>query len=139
NDILLGDDGDDVLIGGDGRDLLIGGCGADRLYGNSDDDVLIAGFTVHDANAEALRAVLAEWTSASSYAVRVGHLPQGGGLNGTVMLNDATVADDGARDVLTGDGGLDWFILNRDGDGGTRDEATDARSNEVRTDIDIWA
>jgi hypothetical protein len=139
NDLLLGGDGDDVLIGGEGRDVLIGGFGADRLYGNAGDDILIAGVTVHDADAAALRDVLAEWTSAGSYAARVGHLTQGGGLNGIVLLNDATIQDDGARDVLTGEGGLDWFIFNRDGDGGTRDEATDVHSNEVRTDIDIWA
>ncbi|MCI0461808.1 MAG: hypothetical protein L0Z62_33070 [Gemmataceae bacterium] len=58
-----------------------------------------------------------------------------------MLLNDGTIQDDGARDVLTGDSGCDWFLLNRDGDGdgGTLDRATDAHSTEVRTDIDIWS
>ncbi len=54
NDVLLGGDGDDLLAGGRGRDLLIGGFGADRLMGNGDDDILIAGATLHDANDAAL-------------------------------------------------------------------------------------
>jgi hypothetical protein len=139
HDILVGGVGDDILIGGEGRDLLVGGVGRDHVYGNAGDDILIAGGTVHDGSAEALRAVLAEWTSAHSYAARVQNLAQGGGLNGGILLNDATVLDDGVRDVLTGDGGLDWFLYNRDGDGGTRDEVTDAQSGEVRSDIDIWS
>ena len=91
---------------------------------------------VDDANG---RAVLAEWTSAHSYAVRVQNLAQGGGLNGGILLNDATVLDDGARDVLTGNGGLDWFLYNQDGPCDTRDVATDDHPNEVSTDIDIWS
>jgi hypothetical protein len=56
-------------------------------------------------------------------------------------LNGQTVCDDGDRDVLTGNAGLDWFLFNADGDGfePDRDVASDLRSNELLLDIDIWS
>ena len=70
-----------------------------------------------------------EWTSARAYNVRVQNLLDGTGSvdrqNGPFFLNDTTVHDDGAADVLTGSSGQDWFIFNMDGDGGVKDKATD--------------
>src|SRR5262249_45165041 len=74
NNVLVGGGGNDPLIAGSGRDLLIGGAGAAQLTGNSGDDILIAGTTAFDHNQAALAAVMAEWTSARSYADRVANL-----------------------------------------------------------------
>jgi Ca2+-binding RTX toxin-like protein len=91
NDVVFGESGNDKLYGGDGRDLLIGGTGADRIYGDSQDDILVAGFTAFDqefnqlapsslfpASARltlnnqrlAVEAIMAEWTSGRTYNQR---------------------------------------------------------------------
>ena len=43
---------------------------------------------------------------------------------------DPTVFDDGARDVLTGSSGLDWFIFNTEEDKAT--DLSDEESDDVR-------
>jgi hypothetical protein len=134
NDILVGLDGADTLDGGAGGDLLSGGNGTDRLIGGTGEDLLIGGRTAFDANALALQAVLAEWTSSRSYVQRVGNLTNvsnptfAARANGRFFLlpnygrrsagSLATVFDDGATDTLTGgdvglpDGNLDWFFAH---------------------------
>jgi hypothetical protein len=117
NDILVGGAGNDTLIGGDGRDILIGGLGSDTLLGGAGDDVLIGGTTAYDANYAALVALHAEWVRTDqTYAQRVAHLTDGGGLNGGYRLYvgwlSRTVYDDGAANTLTGGDGLDWFFAN---------------------------
>jgi hypothetical protein len=109
--VFLGGAGNDVLIGGSGRSLLIGGTGRDVLIAGSGGSVLIGGSTAHDANAAALLALLAEWKRPVSIDLRLAHLANGGGFNGTSLLNKGvTVFDDGARDVLCGGVGDDWFV-----------------------------
>jgi Ca2+-binding RTX toxin-like protein len=140
NDVLSGGAGNDLLVGGGGRDLLLGGLGADRLVGNADDDILIAGSTEFDAIDAALCGIMAEWTSAADYATRVNHLRGNlpSGLNGSVLLNENTVHDDGVRDVLTGSSGQDWFLFNADGDNDAlRDLITDLHAQEFANDIDF--
>jgi hypothetical protein len=44
------------------------------------------------------------------HAVRVANLTNGGGLNGTTVLNLTTSFDDGVVDTLRGRTGLDWFF-----------------------------
>jgi hypothetical protein len=119
NDVLVGGGGNDTLIAGKGRDLLIGGSGAAQLVGTSGDDILIAGTTAFDNNEAALDAIMAEWTSARSYADRVANLSGTGSgprNNGTYFLiasgPSATVFDNGAIDVLNGSSGMDWFFAN---------------------------
>jgi Ca2+-binding RTX toxin-like protein len=112
DDVLLGEDGNDFLQGGAGRDILIGGLGADRLQGQAHDDILIAGTTNHDGNADALAALLAEWTSNRAFAVRVANLRSGSGKAAGFSLNATTVHDDGAADVLTGNAGQNWFFAS---------------------------
>jgi hypothetical protein len=119
NDVLVGGGGNDTLIAGPGRDLLIGGSGAAHLVGNSGDDILIAGTTAFDHNEAALAAIMAEWTSARSYADRVANLSGTGSgprNNGNYFLigagPTATVFDNGAIDVLHGGSGMDWFFAN---------------------------
>lgn len=81
----------------------------------------------------ALSAIQAEWTSARDYTTRVANLHGTGSglhLNGAYFLQaDATVADDGARDVLTGSAGRDWFFANTEGSG-QRDKITEIGCEE---------
>ncbi len=130
--VILGGRGDDWLVGGKGRNVLIGGFGADRLVGGCDDDILIGGTTAYDADPEALRAILAEWSRTDlGYSQRVSDLMNGGGLNGTFKLNEETVFGDLAKDILTGGSGKDWFFA--DGCGWGADRVTDRQKSEVVT------
>jgi Ca2+-binding RTX toxin-like protein len=123
NNVLLGGAGNDVLVGGGmGRNLLIGGGGNDSLTAGGS-SILLAGTTTFEAqtaggNFQAVNAIMAEWTSADSYAVRVQRLSgtQAGGKNGTTFLTTmppatATVSA-GATDVDSLVGGVspDWFF-----------------------------
>ncbi len=138
--ILVGGAGNDLLLGGAGRDLLIGGPGADILTGNPGDDILIAGFTDHDEQPEALRAILAEWMRTDlSYQARVSRISAGIGTDQVFALNASTVHDDTgedqfAFDLLVGGSGEDWLFANRAGNG-VRDLIIASSSSEVRTDI----
>jgi ELWxxDGT repeat protein len=102
NDVLIGGAGNDQLFGGRGRDLLIGGAGRDLLSGEADDDILIGGTTAYDDDAENLDAIMAEWTSAGSFAARTSAL--------SGLLNSGTAFSDGVRDQLGGGSGRDWFL-----------------------------
>jgi hypothetical protein len=108
NDVLIGGAGNDTLNGGNGRDLLIGGDGADNLTasGSNQSTILIAGTTSFDANAAALNAIMAEWTSSHDYTTRVNNLTNGSGspdrLNGNYFLQfGQTVFNDAYTDTLS--------------------------------------
>ena len=118
---------------GSGRNLLIGGLGADTLHAGSAGDILIGGYTAYDSNVTALASIMAEWDSADSYTTRVNKLTNGGGLNGSYVLNSTTVHDDNTTDVLYGGSGLDWFfahIAKKNGD-----QVKNRTSGEVLTGI----
>ena len=76
------------------------------------DDVLIGGSTAFDPDddnltpdfADNLLALLDEWNSGNDFDTRVAHLTgaEPGGLNGSVLLDNTTVFDDGQPDRLTG-------------------------------------
>jgi Ca2+-binding RTX toxin-like protein len=106
NDIVLGGAGRDTLLGADGRDLLFGGLGRDTLLGGSGDDLLFGGSVTFEADWPPLRAARDEWASARGYEARVQNLRDGTGsadrLNGTAVLTEATVTDDGEQDILIG-------------------------------------
>jgi hypothetical protein len=116
-DVILGNAGNDHIRGGGGRDLLIGGIGTDYLRGDVGDDLLIAGSSIHDNHDEALRGIMAEWTSARPYVARVGNLigtGTGPRSNGNYFLRaTSTVRDDAAVDTLVGAGGLDGYFARR--------------------------
>ena len=104
-DVLGKNDG--TLNGGAGRDLLIGGDGSDNLTasGSNQSAILIAGTTSFDANAAALNAIMAQWTSAHAYTTRVNNLTNGTGspdrLNGNYFLQlGQTVFNDAYTDTL---------------------------------------
>ena len=121
-DILLGGVGNDALLSFAGRDVLIGGEGSDFLLGGGGDDLLISGSTTHDDDATALMQILAEWTSADSYSVRVSKLRTGDG--GLPKLDSTTVVDDSSADMLLGASERDWFFA------ATNDRLIGKRANE---------
>jgi uncharacterized delta-60 repeat protein len=110
-DLLVGGDGVDVLTGGAGKDVLVGGRGADKLSGGTGEDLLIGGATTFDLDPIGLAAVRLEWSASTTYEQRIDHLQNGGGLNGATKLSAATIPDDLAKDVLTGGGDRDWFLV----------------------------
>jgi Ca2+-binding RTX toxin-like protein len=142
HDVLVGGAGNDTLTGGMGQNVLIGGEGADRLVAGGG-DILVAGPTLFDADAAGLEAILAEWTSARAYRTRVANLRGENGplfgvrLNGNYFLRTGgsgqTAFDDGARDVLVGGLGADWFLLNRTG--GVADVLSGSSPNELKDEL----
>jgi Ca2+-binding RTX toxin-like protein len=143
NNVLVGGAGSDRLTGGRGRDLLIGGGGSDTLTAGSGDDILIGGSTIWDLPSPtmtsqqqllALNAIMAEWGSGDPYATRVNSLQNGGGLNGSTVLNASTIVEDStAIDTFVGAASptLDWFIT----DALVNDVVKNTRSGEVITKI----
>ncbi len=135
NDVLLGGTGIDALTGGNGRDLLIGGLGNDGLLGGDGDDLLIAGTTRHDGNSNALRRIMAEWTSDRDYTSRQSNLRgtgTGPRANDQVFMQvggaNRSVFNDPSADLLTGMAGRDWFFANLSG--GALDGILDQADNE---------
>jgi hypothetical protein len=122
--ILVSHGSGNHLAAGSGRSLLIAGFGKNTLHGSVADDIEIAGKTSFDSNVVALTRLLAEWQSANSYAVRIAHLKNGGGLNGTSrLIVNSTVflpnvppgpgwSSGGGlgQSTLYGGGGLNWFF-----------------------------
>jgi Ca2+-binding RTX toxin-like protein len=117
DDVLIGGDGDDDLYGDDvlythrtGRDILIGGRGADELFGGPDDDLLIAGYTSHDANEAQLARLMSQWRRTDqTYQQRIDHLRNGTGYASGARLASDTVFSDLDEDWLQGDAGTDWY------------------------------
>ena len=122
NDIVLGRAGHDKLHGDAGLDVLIGGLDKDDLKGGRDDDILIGGrVTLNDA---ALADVLEIWTNGNSYAARVSTLTGASGL----LEAGVNVLDDGDKDTLKGENGLDLFFAKLGGLG--QDKVKDRRGYE---------
>jgi uncharacterized repeat protein (TIGR01451 family) len=122
DNVIVGGAGDDLLVGGNGRDFLIGGTGSDRMIGGGGDDILIGGYTSYDANDAALCALMAEWTSNDSFAVRVARITDSSATYH--LINGQTVFDDASRDQLTGSSGSDLFYY------GTADQITDLSASD---------
>jgi ELWxxDGT repeat protein len=135
--VLVGGPGNDTLYGGSARNLLIGGAGADTLNAGGAGDILIGGTTSYNAdtavNRTALDYIMAEWGCSDSYSTRIKKLQNGGGLNGSYLLNSTTVSDDNATDVLNGGAGLDWFFAHTRGK--KADQIVGLTSGEVVTGI----
>jgi hypothetical protein len=139
NNVLLGGGGNDTLVAGNGRSLLLGGAGTDSLVGGKGDDILVAAATSFDSataagNFAAVNAIMAEWTSSTSYAARVAHLlgTTPGGKNGAIFLNSSTASTAGEQpfaDTLTGGAGLDWFLA------ATIDDVIGQTGTTIRTNV----
>ncbi len=121
NDVLIGGAGANALTdNGTGFNILIGGGGPNEIYGNGK-DILISGTTIYNpntpANIAALDAILTEWYSNDSYAMRINTIfkgivvgPNSYGLNGkTVHSNgQSSVVSDGPMQSQN----QNWFIVN---------------------------
>ena len=113
DDILVGLDGIDLLTGANGRDILIGGNGSDTLDGGADDDVLVANRTTHDTNLTALLALMAELVAHRRRLRHANRSPNRWDDTRSkwhLLSQCRSIIDDGAVDVLTGGGGMDWFV-----------------------------
>jgi hypothetical protein len=113
--VLVGGTAVDTIVVGTGLSVLIDGRGADNVTGGFGGDCSLAGSPTSTPTTRALMSILAEWQSGNSYAARISHLKNGGGLNTSNTLDLGTmVKADLAVDQLTGGnfvaGGLDWFI-----------------------------
>jgi hypothetical protein len=100
NDVLVGGDGTDRLFGGRGSDVVIGGKDSDEVVGGGrrDGDLLIAGWTIHDQNRDALSAIFSKWNSGEPYEDIVDELVDPGGL----LEPGVAAFDDGVRDLVWG-------------------------------------
>jgi hypothetical protein len=118
------------LLGGNGRSLLIGGSGGGSVTGGTAEDILIAGTTSYDpttaAGKLALMSILDEWQQTSeTFAQRVNHLKNGGGMNGSnKLLWGTTVHKSNDAFTLSGDTTAattaDWFFASLSGTGASR-------------------
>ena len=114
NDWAVAGAGNDRVLSQGGNNLIIGGQGADWLRGAAGGDLLVAGTTVHDNDAAALNALLAEWGSTRELIVRRDNIRDGSGsadrLNQTYFLNPTTIFDDGERNRLVNVRNDDWDL-----------------------------
>ncbi len=111
NNILVGGDGNDTINGGGGNDLIIGGLGTDTLNGNGGNCLIIAAKTVYDHQYDALRNIENEWSRTDiGYTAKINDLRNGGGLNGSTTLDSTKVVDYAIADIISGQGGTDWFF-----------------------------
>ncbi len=144
NDLLRGGLGDDILIGGDGNDqlfgsfgnnILIGGNGKDLIAGSFGDDLILTGSTSLSDNPEALQALMAEWSLATSYQSRVDNLLGNttGGANGDFTLTPETVTNDNSADLVIGGFGQDLFLA-----GSAQDRVVGRLRDSIFTNIDTW-
>ena len=93
--MLVGGSGKDDIQGVDGLDILIGGIGKDKLQGGRDEDLLIGGFAANQDHLASLDAALADWVNGDLAAA---------------LLDLGLLADDGDKDDLKGEQGLDKLI-----------------------------
>lgn len=107
--VIVGGPGRNTLIGGSSPTILIGGAGHDTLVTGAGAALVVAGTTKFDANAEALRSLLAEWSRTDeTFAQKTAHLTGGatGGQNvipnttQNIILDTTTVHSHGAKDVI---------------------------------------
>jgi RHS repeat-associated protein len=112
-DVVLGGAGNDSLQSNKGRDIIGGGEGSDAMSGGDESDILVSGADAHGEYIDAWRSILAEWRRTDvSYATRVSNLQNGGGLNGSYLLNASTTYNDGAADSVAGQNSTDLFFVN---------------------------
>jgi phospholipase C len=107
---IVGGPGRNTLIGGSGPTILIGGAGHATMVTGDGAALVVAGTTKFDANAEAWRSLLTEWSRTDeTFAQKTAHLTGGatGGQNvipnttqNIILDANTTVHSHGGRDVI---------------------------------------
>ena len=130
NDVLIGNALTNRLTGNLGRDILVGEGGGDFLFGGNGDDILIGGFVNVQRSStnpitftEFYSKLRTVWIADRTYTQRVADVrfPQSVGPNKFAYLANApfsilgipvskTVFDDGIKDELLGEVGIDLFF-----------------------------
>ena len=107
------------------------------ILGTQGNNLEIAGSVNYEANEAALAAILAEWSSSDSYAVRVGRLDGviGGGLNGSWLLDADTIAHGTSDDYLFGGIGQNSYFARQTGPLLARDYIFGQKPSERITSI----
>lgn len=119
-DIVFGgtleSDASDTLLGGAGDDFIVGHFGTDWIFAGDGEDLIVGGRLFFLDLPAAVFGLQAEWVSGRPYVDRVANLlgtGSGPGFNGnTFLVPGSTVVDDGAVDIVFGDTGRDWFLLD---------------------------
>jgi Ca2+-binding RTX toxin-like protein len=100
--------------------------GIEEIYLTADDDILIAGRTVHDAFFNSLDDIRTAWISSSSYTTRITRLRAGVGFFGLSLKAKVDVLNDaGEDDSVIGGSSTDWYFRAID------DVLTDLFAGEV--------
>jgi autotransporter-associated beta strand protein len=111
NNVLVGGNGKNALTGGSGRDILIGGPNYSGLSGGKGQDILLSGTTSYGQNIPALNALMTEWANTSeSISTRETNLQNGGGANGSYVLNANTVQTDVPQELIVPGSSQNWII-----------------------------
>jgi phospholipase C len=141
--VVVGGGGEDTIIGGSGPSILIGGSEESKIRAGSGGSILIGGTTDFDSNAEALRALLKEWSSTSeTFQQKMDHLTGAvpGGQNELTstkyLLTTATVHDNGESDELKASktqGVADWIFAHLSGH--RKDDVDNLQAGDVVTAI----
>jgi len=141
HDVLIGNSLSNRLTGNNGRDILVGNLGADVLVGGNDDDILVSGSvniaamsTTTITFPEFYSTLRQSWIGTLAYPDRVQRVkaPQTPAAGKVVYLESVSktliprnVLDDGGRDEMAGNSGLDLFFS------GALDAVLDRASGEV--------
>ena len=102
NDLLLGEADIDRIYGQAGFDIFIGGTGADFLVATRNENILIGGTTSFDNDDAALLQIMAQWSGPGTFQQRTDAL--------LAVLNNTSVIDDAAVDLLISGRNPDWFL-----------------------------
>ncbi|HVU90072.1 MAG TPA: proprotein convertase P-domain-containing protein [Pirellulales bacterium] len=152
NNLIIGGTGQDTIYGNfganptgnggeGGQNLIVGNGGGDTIYSSQITDgaegghgsILIAGTT--NLGPTALQAILSEWTSTDTLAVKIANISgtgSGTAANGTNYLQPGvTVSNDGVPDTLFSDskGSANWLLASLPQDTVNRVKSSDTETN----------
>ena len=99
--------------------------------GANGQDLLIGGYTSHDADVDVLDQIMAEWKSSDNYNTRVNN------ILASFLQPDVTVFDDGFADDLQGGSDRDWYFAELDGLDGDDDNIAEVSSDELIELLDL--
>ncbi|MFO0960946.1 MAG: hypothetical protein U0800_26495 [Isosphaeraceae bacterium] len=110
--LVMGRDGQNTIFGGTGRSLIVTGKNYAKVQGGTGGKYVVVGTTSYDQFLPALDRVLAEWSSSSSYNVRVRNIQNGTGsiLGGVQLQVGRTVTLSNRKSRVVGTTGVDKIL-----------------------------